>query len=235
MEYSEFKKLIDALISRPTETEWVEFKDNFHSNDEIGERIAAISNSALLKNMSFGYIVFGVDDKTHKVVGTNFYPTQKKVGNEELESWLSTRLNPRIDFEIIDNFDYEDKGHVCIFKIPATVNRPVSFLNIEYIRVGSVTRKLKDFPQKESKIWKGNQKAIESIVLKSGLTEAQVMSLLSSETYFDMMHLPIPSDTKGVMDRFLSEKIILRLTAYTATLKKTVLMTRIALLPSITR
>lgn len=209
MEYSEFKKLIDALISRPTETEWVEFKDNFHSNDEIGERIAAISNSALLKNMSFGYIVFGVDDKTHKVVGTNFYPTQKKVGNEELESWLSTRLNPRIDFEIIDNFDYEDKGHVCIFKIPATVNRPVSFLNIEYIRVGSVTRKLKDFPQKESKIWKGNQKAIESIVLKSGLTEAQVMSLLSSETYFDMMHLPIPSDTKGVMDRFLSEKIIL--------------------------
>lgn len=82
-------------------------------------------------------------------------------------------------------------------------------MNIEYIRVGSVTRKLKDFPQKESKIWKGNQKAIESIVLKSGLTEAQVMSLLSSETYFDMMHLPIPSDTKGVMDRFLSEKIIL--------------------------
>lgn len=70
MEYSEFKKLIDALISRPTETEWVEFIDNFHSNDEIGERIAAISNSALLKNMSFGYIVFGVDDKTHKVVGT---------------------------------------------------------------------------------------------------------------------------------------------------------------------
>ena len=31
------------------------------------------------------------------------------VGGEELESWLTHRLNPRIDFEIIDEFDYEDK------------------------------------------------------------------------------------------------------------------------------
>ena len=74
------------------------------------------------------------------------------VGNEELESWLSTRLNPRIDFEIIDDFDYEEKGHVCIFKIPATTNRPVSFLHEAYIRVGTITRKLKDFPAKEAEL-----------------------------------------------------------------------------------
>ena len=79
--------------------------------------------------MPFGYIMFGIDDGTHDVIGTDLYATRKKVGNEELESWLSMRLNPRIDFEIIDDFDYEDKGHVCIFKIPATTNRPVSFLH----------------------------------------------------------------------------------------------------------
>ena len=208
MEYIDFKKLVDALTSKPKETEWLEFKHNFHSKEEIGERISALSNSAYLCSMPFGYIVFGVNDENHDVVGTDLYGKQKMVGNEELESWLSTRLNPRIDFEIIDDFDYEDKGHICIFKIPATTNRPVSFLHESYIRVGTITRKLKDFPAKEAKIWKGSQKPLEKIILKKGLTGQDVFSFLSAEAYFDMMHLPLPQDTNGILDRFLSEKLI---------------------------
>ena len=46
MEYLDFKKLIDALTRKPKETEWLEFKHNFHSKEEIGERISALSNSA---------------------------------------------------------------------------------------------------------------------------------------------------------------------------------------------
>ena len=37
MEYIDFKKLIDALTAKPKETEWLEFKHNFHSKEEIGE------------------------------------------------------------------------------------------------------------------------------------------------------------------------------------------------------
>ena len=194
MEYIDFKRLIDALTAKPKETEWLEFKHNFHSKEEIGERISALSNSAYLSNMPFGYIVFGIDDESHNVIGTDLYGKQKMVGNEELESWLSTRLNPRIDFEIIDDFDYEANGHVCIFKIPATTNRPVSFLHESYIRVGTITRKLKDFPAKEAKIWKGGQKPLEKIVLKKGLSGQDVFSFLSAEVYFDMMNLPLPQD-----------------------------------------
>lgn len=130
--------------------------------------------------MPFGYIVFGIDDESHNIVGSNLYGKQKLVGNEELESWLATRLNPRIDFEIIDDFDYEDKGHVCVFKIPAATNRPISFLHEAYIRVGTTTRKLKDFPSKEAKIWKGCQKPLEKIVLKTGLSGQDVFSHLSA-------------------------------------------------------
>ena len=202
--------MIDALTAKPKETEWLEFKHNFHSKEEIGERISALSNSAYLFNMPFGYIVFGVDDESHNVIGTDFYGKRKMIGNEEIESWLSTRLNPRIDFEIIDDFDYEDKGHVCIFKIPATTNRPVSFLHESYIRVGAITRKLKDFPAKEAKIWKGCQKPLEKITLKKGLSGQEVLSFLSAETYFDMMHLPLPQDTNGILDRFLSEHLIVK-------------------------
>lgn len=42
--------------------------------------------------MPFGYIVFGVDDESHDVVGTDLYGKQKMVGNEELESWLSVEM-----------------------------------------------------------------------------------------------------------------------------------------------
>lgn len=210
MEYIDFKRLIDALRAKPKETEWLEFKHNFHSKEEIGERISALSNSAYLSNMPFGYIVFGIDDESHDVIGTDLYAKQKMVGNEELESWLSTRLNPRIDFEIIDDFDYEALGHICIFKIPATTNRPVSFLHEAYVRVGTITRKLKDFPAKEAKIWKGGQKPLEKIVLKNGLSGQDVFSFLSAEAYFDMMHLPLPQDTNGILDRFLSENLIVK-------------------------
>lgn len=208
MEYTDFKKLVDALIGKPKETEWLEFKHNFHSKEEIGDRISALSNSAYLCNMPFGYIVFGIDDESHNVIGTDLFAKQKMVGNEELESWLSTRLNPRIDFEIIDDFDYDSKHHICIFKIPATTNRPVSFLHEAYIRVGSLTRKLKDYPEKEAKIWKGGEKPLEKFVLKKGLTGQDVFSYLSAESYFDMMHLPLPQDTQGILDRFLSENLI---------------------------
>ncbi len=207
MEYSDFNKLIKALTAKPKETEWLEFKHNFHSAEEIGERISALSNSACLCNMPFGYIVFGVDDASHNVCGTDLYGKRKMVGNEELESWLSTRLNPRIDFEIIDDFVYEGK-HICLFKIPATTNRPVSFLHKEYVRIGSTTRNLKDYPSKEAKIWNKGQKPLEKIVLKNGLSGQEVFSFLSAETYFDLMHLPLPQNTEGILDRFLSENLI---------------------------
>ena len=168
MEYIDFKRLIDALTAKPKETEWLEFKHNFHSKEEIGERISALSNSAYLSNMPFGYIVFGIDDESHDVIGTNLYAKQKMVGNEELESWLSTRLNPRIDSEIIDDFDYEDLGHVCIFKIPAAINRPISFLHEAYVRVGTITRKLKDFPAKEAKNMEGRPETFGKDCLKEG-------------------------------------------------------------------
>ena len=210
MEKSDFIRLIDSLRGRNKETEWIEFKENFHSKEEIGERISALSNSAFLCNMPYGYIVFGIRNERLEIVGTSFHATRMKIGNEELESWLSTRLSPRVDFEIIDDFDYEDRGHLCVFKIPATVGQPVSFLHEEYVRVGSTTRKLRDYPQKEAKIWKGGQKPLETIVVKKGLTIAQVLSLLSSEAYFDMMHLPIPSDSIGIVDRLAAEKIVVK-------------------------
>ncbi|MBS4028245.1 MAG: ATP-binding protein [Ignavibacteriales bacterium] len=142
MNQNELKKLLESLINLPKENEWVEFKTNYVSIEEIGELISALSNSACLHNQPFGYLVFGVENESHKIVGTTFKPKSDKKGNEELENWLAQRLSPRIDFRIFEFFF--DEKQISLFEVPSVKNEPVSFLHEEYIRVGSITRKLKD-------------------------------------------------------------------------------------------
>lgn len=151
MTIEELKKLLDELRSFPGENEWIEFKiDNFDPQS-IGEYISALSNSASLYRKEAGYLVYGVENQTHAVKGTNFRSKKKKIGNQELENWLATQLNPRIDFEIYE-FDYNGYS-IVLFRIEPTYNIPVRFKGVAYIRVGSYKKKLADHPEKERKIW----------------------------------------------------------------------------------
>jgi ATP-dependent DNA helicase RecG len=210
------KDLLIELTKQPAESEWVEFKLNFHSTEEIGQRISALSNGACIRNQSTAYLVFGVEDNTHSIKGTTFRAKQYKKGNENLEHWLSTRLNPRIDFTIYE-FDYDENRHISIFKIPATKNQPVEFLHQAYIRVGSVTRKLNDFPEKQAKIWKKNAGPFETEIAKDNLYTADITKYLSAETYFDLLNLPYPSTQKAVIDKFINEGLVVKKSAYAIT------------------
>lgn len=114
-------ELITELVKQPQESEWVEFKQNYHSAEEIGERISALSNGACIHNQAFGYLIFGVEDKTHIIKGTSFKAKSTKKGNEELEHWLAQRLDPRIDFRIHE-FAYDTQRSITLFVIPSAHN-----------------------------------------------------------------------------------------------------------------
>lgn len=206
----ELTSLLDRLVAQPKESEWLEFKHNFHSKEEIGERISALSNSAALLNLPYGYLVFGVIDGTHDIEGTTFKCRSHKVGNEELEMWLLNRLNPRLDLECIE-FDYNDnpKQHISMYRVPAAYDRPVTFLNAAYIRIGSLTKRLIGYPEKEVKLWKRNNNLpLNAIVVRECKSANEVVSLLSTETYFDRLSIPMPSTVNGIIDKFISEKFI---------------------------
>ena len=104
MTEQELHKIIDRLLKLPKECEWVEFKLNFHNNEEIGKDISALSSGACLYNEQYGYLVFGIQDITLLPVGTTFKPSLHKVGNEELEHWLLQRL-PESEKERLIYFD----------------------------------------------------------------------------------------------------------------------------------
>ncbi|GAX62497.1 transcriptional regulator [Candidatus Scalindua japonica] len=92
-------ELLNELVKELHESEWIEFKLNFHSPEEIGEQISALANGACIQNKPFGYLVFGVEDQTQLIKGTAFKAKSHKKGNEDLEHWLVTRINPKIDFK----------------------------------------------------------------------------------------------------------------------------------------
>ena len=90
--------LLQELRKLPNETEWVEFKHNNAIPDDIGEYLSALANGAALMGKVRAYMVWGVDNNTHDVLGTTFDPIGARKGGEELESWLLRLLKPKINF-----------------------------------------------------------------------------------------------------------------------------------------
>jgi predicted HTH transcriptional regulator len=96
-------------------------------------------------------------------------------------------------------------------------NKPVDFSHTAYIRVGSITRKLADFPEKERKIWRKSGKPYELEIAKDSLSAADVVRLLSTESYFDLMKLPYPSNQNGVIEKFINENLVIKSQGYAIT------------------
>ena len=145
MTNDELITLINDLQSLPKENEWVEFKTGTATtNERLGQYISAISNSACIHNQDFGYLVFGIHDDTHEVVGTDFKLKNKKEGNQELELYLRHYLHPSVRFS---HFTCQfDNLHVEIFKIPAAKSQPTNFKKIPYIRFDSSLTDLRNHP-----------------------------------------------------------------------------------------
>lgn len=95
MNQPELLALVDRLRGLPRETEWLEFKHNNTDPQEIGEYLSALANEAALLNQPRGYLIFGIEDASHAVVGTRFDPyTTKAKGNQDLLPWLAAYLQP---------------------------------------------------------------------------------------------------------------------------------------------
>ena len=85
---ADLKKLIDELRKYPVETQWLEFKHNNYTPEMIGQDISALANSAALYDRECAYMIWGIDDVTHDIVGTEHNLQTLKKGNQELENWL---------------------------------------------------------------------------------------------------------------------------------------------------
>jgi ATP-dependent DNA helicase RecG len=88
------RSLISELRKLPAETPWVEFKESYANPEDVGEYLSALSNAAALAGKEHGYVVWGIHDRSHVVVGTAFSPNGAKKGGELLESGSCAYLAP---------------------------------------------------------------------------------------------------------------------------------------------
>ena len=152
MNVEELTALLDRLRHEPRETEWLEFKENHYEPQVLGEYLSALANAACLAGKPRGYLVFGIQDHTHAVVGTQFDPYAVKAkGNQDLLLWLAMGLQPNVGFEI-HILDHA-KGKVVMFEVSPAWDRPVRFYGTAYIRVGTSKTELHKHPEKERAIW----------------------------------------------------------------------------------
>lgn len=76
--------LVKELCKYPTETQWLEFKHNNCEPNMIGEDISALANSAVLADRDYAYMIWGVDDNNHKLIGTSVRLKQEKKETRKL-------------------------------------------------------------------------------------------------------------------------------------------------------
>lgn len=204
-----YNKLIEELIALDDETPWVEFKHNNYDPQMIAKDISALANSATLYDRNCAYMIWGVHDKTHEIIGTDYNLQTLKKGNQELENWLRSLLSDNADFEF--HTIQENNINVGLLIIYKAINHTVMFEKVDYIRIGSYTKKLSDYPVIQGQVWdKIRSLRFESRIALSDLQNADIVRLLDTDSYFELKEIPRPSDTDGVVHYMIQESIVIK-------------------------
>ena len=204
-----YVELARALCRPGGEAEWVEYKRNNTDPVEIGEYISALANAAALNDRPHGYLLWGVEDRTGKPVGTAFDPNAAKKGNEPLEAWLLRLLEPKIHFRF--HAVEIDGERIVIGEIDRATSVPVRFKGVDYVRVGAVKKPLKDAPERERALWQVFERTpFESGVAREKLSVDEVLGLLDYPVYFRLLDVPTPPTRNGIVAALTADRLIRR-------------------------
>ena len=199
--------LIKELCKLPKEVGWVEFKHNNCEPKMVGEDLSALANSATLNDRDYAYMIWGIDDDTHEIIGTNVRLQLAKKGEQELENWLRYLLSKNADFEFHDA-DIDGK-HVELIRIHKALNEPVSFQKIDYIRSGSYTKKLHEFSVFRAQLWEKLRHAqFEDVCVKTDQRYEDIIRLLQVDAYFTLLKIPQPTEKNAVVHYLNEDGII---------------------------
>ncbi|WP_301666444.1 ATP-binding protein, partial [uncultured Alistipes sp.] len=137
MTVEELTNILDSLLNLPAETEVVEFKRaerNFDDRD-LGQYFSALSNEANLKGVSRAWLVFGVENHTHEVVGSQYKNTRPAL--DAMKKKIADQTTGRHTFIEIHELRYRNGKRVVMFEIPpAPQGIPIDYQGHYYGRDG---------------------------------------------------------------------------------------------------
>lgn len=199
--------LINDLRKQSSETTIVEFKKDNIDPKVIGKLCSALSNVARIEQEDCAYVLWGVDDGSHEVLGTRFDPFAKKVGNQVFELWLAQMLQPSIAFSF-KRIEHPN-GVVVILEIPAATNAPVEFEGTAFLRIGSATPKLADYPDRFQKLINNLRPFTwEKGIAKSFQEKEMVLEMLDYSVYFRLTGQNLPDNHNGIFERMEADQLV---------------------------
>lgn len=200
MATSDPTSLLRRLLLEKSEQEWLEFKHNNTNPEDIGKCVSACANAAMLGSHDRAFIVWGIENRTKRRLGTTIRLEAIRKGNENLANWLGRIVEPRLVLEFLD---FEDRGKLfSILSIDPAYDRPVRFAGTEYIRVGENIKQLRDFPEHERALWlaTGRHK-FESAVALPHQTENDVFDKLDVDAYYRLSKGARPQSPAEIIRR----------------------------------
>lgn len=199
--------LLERLIGESSENDWLEFKVGNVQPEKVGKLVSALANAAMLNDRDWAFIVFGVEDKTHKKVGTTVNLAKLKKGNESFANWITRMMDPKLMLEFL-NLEVDGK-QFAIITIEPTYDRPVKFSGTAYLRIGENTKNLANLPSHERSLWlaTGRRKFEDAIALTNQTVE-QLFEKLDVKVIYDLTADPRPSNNDAMIQRLLNLQFI---------------------------
>lgn len=217
MNQAELIALVDRLRAMPSETEWFEFKRNHAEPERIGAYLSALANEAALRREARGYLVFGIDDGTHDVVGTTFDPyTTKAKGNQDLLPWLAAGLvpNPGVEPFVVAH----PRGRIVVLAVGPARGQPVAFHGIASVRAGNAVAPLAKHPEKARALFTLDHDWSAEAVPGATLADLDPDAIATAKKQFAVKHPTQAGEIAGWDDAtFLNKARVLRQGAVTRT------------------
>ena len=188
---------IDDLkkILQQQENEQIEYKTaskQYSIKDTIRYCVA-------LANEKGGKLILGVDDN-RKIVGSEAF---SDIG--EIKSKILNKLNIRVDVDEL----YDDGKRVLVFNIPSRpIGTPLHCDGAYLMRSGEELVPMS--ADQLQRIFAENQPVFELQIAKYDVTSDEIVTLLDSQSYFDLKEIPIPETRDGLIDRFAREGLIVQ-------------------------
>lgn len=158
----DIKQIVIDLCKYGDEQEWFEFKKNWFQPDALGEYVSALSNAAAFHYKKYGYFIWGLNDETHEIVGTDYNPYMD-YNREPYQNYLARNLSPSVNFKF-EEAEIDGK-RVVVLIVPAATEIPTSFKEKRFLRIGSSKCNIKDYPKREIELFKildGRTETIET-------------------------------------------------------------------------
>ena len=180
---------LEALLQVKSENEHVEFKEaknNFHFEKLVDYCVA-------LANEGGGRMVLGVSDKRpRKVVGTTAFDIPEKTCGGIFE-----RIHLKVRCDEIAHPD----GRVVVFHVPSRpVGQAVEYKGRYSMRAGEDLVGMS--PDQLKAIFEEGQPDFIDLSAKEGCSEEEVVSLLDTQSYYDLRERPYPSSRAEVLAAF---------------------------------